>query len=117
MFAGVSRMLRDVITLTIAREPDMVIVENAGGPSEDFSAYARRKKIDVVIFSKAAQLSDEARIEDLLRAIPRIGLLEVIGAEDRGTLHHLIAAHDEVGPLTQKNLVAGIRAGAALRRH
>jgi hypothetical protein len=116
MLAGVSRMLRDVITLTIADEPDMVIVENAAGPSEDFGSYARRKKIDVVIFSKAPEFSEEGRIDDLLRVIPRIGLLEVVGAEDRGTLHHLVAAHDEVGPLTQSNLVAGIRAGAALRR-
>jgi hypothetical protein len=110
-------MLRDVITLAIADEPDMVIVENAAGASEDFGAYARRKKIDVVIFSKAPELSDQARLDDLLCAIPRIGLLEVIGAEDRGTLHHLVAAHHEIGPLTQPNLVAAIRAGAALRRH
>ena len=109
-------MLSDVIALTIADVPDMVIVENAAGSSEDFGACVRRKKIDVVIFSKAPELSDEAHVDDLLRAVPRIGLLEVIGAEDRSTLHHLVAAHDEVGPLTQKNLVAGIRAGAALRR-
>lgn len=109
-------MLRDVITLAIAGEHDMIIVENAAGPNADFSAYARRMKIDVVIFSKASELFDQARIDDLLCAIPGIGLIEVIGAEDRVTLHYLVAAHDEIGPLTQPNLVAGIRAGAALRR-
>jgi hypothetical protein len=109
-------MLRDVVTLAIAGEPDMVLVENTADASEDLCAYARRKKIDVVIFSKAPQLSDQARIDDLLHAVPRIGLLEVIGAEDRGALHHLVKAHDEIGSLTQPSLVAGIRAGAALRR-
>jgi len=116
MLAGASQMLRDVIALTIADVPDMVIVENMAGSSDDFGAYARRKKIDVVIFSKAPELSDEAHIDALLHAIPRIGLLEVVGAEDRGALHRLVAAHDEIGPLTKSNLVAGIRAGAALRR-
>jgi hypothetical protein len=35
--------------------------------------------------------------------------------QDRGTLHHLVLAHDEIGPLTQSSLTSAVRAAAALR--
>ncbi len=91
----------------------MVIVENAAARAKTRCCTSKENRRRDFL---EGAVSDEAHIDDLLRAIPRIGLLEVVGAEDRGTLHHLVAAHDEVGPLTQSNLVAGIRAGAALRR-
>lgn len=109
-------MLSDIIAHAIAEEPDMAIAESALEADESLAAYTRRKKIDVIIFSSAAGLFDAARIEDLLHANPRLGLLEVSGRRDGGVLHHLLPAHEEIGALAQQSLAAAIRAGAALRR-
>jgi len=109
-------MLRDIIALAIADEPDIEIVENAVGPTEDVAAYTRRKRVDVLIFSDVSSPFDDAHIDDLLHANPRLGLIEVNGPQDRGMLHRLVAAHEDIGALAQSSLTAAIRAGAAMRR-
>jgi hypothetical protein len=116
MLVGVSRMLSDIIGLAIENEPDIVVVENTLTPDEDLGPLVRRKNVDVVIYSAASSVVDAARIDDLLHTNPRLGLLEVMGERNGGTLHHLVSAHDEIGQLTQTGLAAAIRAGAALRR-
>jgi hypothetical protein len=93
----------------------MNLVEDGIAPSEDLALYSVRNDVDVIIFANGCGSFSLERIDALLHANPRLGLLEMDGPQDRVTLHHLTAAHDEIRQLAQANLVAAVRAGAALR--
>jgi hypothetical protein len=110
LLIGVPRMLSDIITNAIAGEPDMVIVAGVTDPA----AIGRRA--DVVIFPAGDARFSDTGITRLLRANPRLGLLAIDGAADSASLHHLVPARDDIGPLAQASLTGAIRAGAALRR-
>lgn len=109
-------MLSEIIEHAVASDPDIAIVEDAPVEADDLDGFSRAKRIDVIIFpATAAEFSDE-RIGRLLHANPRLGLLAMDGAADRGDLHHVVRTCDGIGRLTQPNLVAAIRAGAQMRR-
>jgi hypothetical protein len=112
----VPRMLREIIEQAIASEPDMAIVEGELVAADDLGTFSRTKRIDLIVFPAGTEGFTEDHVIRLLSANPRLGLLAIRGAADRGELHHLIPAHEHIGPLTRSSLIAAIRAGASLRR-
>jgi hypothetical protein len=108
-------MLREIIEQAIASEPDLAVVEEAVVTADSLGTYARTKRIDLIIFPSGTEEFAEHQVVRLLRANPRLGLLEIDGTADRGDLHHLIPTREHIGPLTRSSLVAAIRAGATLR--
>jgi hypothetical protein len=94
----------------------MTIVEAAVRGGDDLGAYTRQRRIDVVLYSAGAEDFDDNKIVVMLTANPRLSLLSIDGRRDQGVLHHLVPAHDLIGPLAQSSLAAAIRAGAALRK-
>ena len=115
LLVGVTGMLNEIIRATISSEPDMAIVGGAFGLDGDLGAYARQHRIDVVIFPAGAESFNDREIARLLQANPRLALLSIDGARDKGTLHHLVPAHDVIGKLAHSSLTDAIRTGAALR--
>jgi hypothetical protein len=113
---GVPRMLCEVIEQAIASEPDLAIVEGALVAADDLATFSRTKRIDVIIVPAGAEEFTEDHVVRLLRANPRLGLIAIDGTADRGDLHHLVPAHEPIGPLTRSGVIAAVRAGAALRR-
>jgi hypothetical protein len=113
---GIPRMLCEVIEQTIASEPDIAIVEGALVAADDLGTFSRTKRIDVIIVPAGAMEFTEDHVVGLLCANPRLGLIAIDGTADRGDLHHLVPAHEPIGPLTRSSVIAAIRAGAALRR-
>ncbi len=113
-------MLREIIGHAIGAQPDMTLIDDLraaeGDAAEDLAPYASRHRIDVMIFTVGDAAFTPERIDALLNANPRLGLLELDGARDRGVLHHLTPAHDPIRQLAQPSLAEAIRAGAALRR-
>lgn len=112
---GLPRMLSEIIRRALAGETDMSLVEDGGAPTGDLGLYSVRHDVDVIIFANGSEAFTPDRIDAMLHVNPRLGLLEMDGPQDRVTLHHLIAAHDEIRQLAQANLAAAVRAGAALR--
>jgi hypothetical protein len=112
---GLPRMLCEVIEQAIAPEPDIAIIEGAIIAAGDLGTFSRTKRIDVVIVPAGGEEFTEDRVVRLLRANPRLGLIAIDGTADRGDLHHLVPAHEPIGPLTLSSVIAAIRAGAALR--
>jgi hypothetical protein len=108
-------MLSEVICAAITVEPDMTIVEDAIRCDDEIGAYTRRRRIDIVIFVAGDKNFADDKIDQLLRANPRLGLLSIDGKRDQCTLHHLVPAHDAISRLAQPSLTAAIRAGAELR--
>jgi hypothetical protein len=115
LLIGVTGMLNEIIRAAISSEPDMAIVDGAFGLAGDLSEYTRQQRIDVVIFPAGDETFDDGEIARLLQTNPRLGLLSIDGARDKGTLHHLVPAHDAIGRLGQSSLADAIRAGAALK--
>jgi hypothetical protein len=115
LLVGVTGMLNEIIRAAISSEPDMAIVDGALGLDGDLGAYARQRRIDVVIFPAGTQSFGDREIARLLRANPRLALLSIDGARDEGTLHHLVPARDAIGNLAHSSLTDAIRTGAALR--
>lgn len=116
LLVGVPRMLHEIISATIAAEPGMVIAGRHADATSGLGALTQSRRIDVIVFRAGDEDFAEDRIERLLRTNPRLGLLAVDGPRDAGTLHHLVAAHEVVRPLSETSLAAAIRAAAALRR-
>jgi hypothetical protein len=112
---AIPRMLCDVIEQAIASEPDLAIVEGALVAADDLGTFSRTKRIDVIIVPAGAEEFTEDHVVRLLRVNPRLGLIAIDGTADRGDLHHLVPAHEPIGPLTRSSVIAAIRAGAALR--
>jgi hypothetical protein len=110
-------MLCEIIGQAIAAEPDMVVVDHDDNGPADLGTASRRRRVDVIIFPAGANGLSNANICALLHANPRLGLVEMDGAHDRGTLHHLVPVRDDIGELAQSTLATAIRAGARLRRH
>ena len=104
-------MLNDVVRATISGEPDMTIVEAAVRGDDDLGAFTRRRRIDVVLYVAGSEDFDDCSVVGMLKANPRLSLLSIDGPGNRGTLHHLVPAHDAIGPLAQSSLTAAIRAG------
>ena len=94
----------------------MTIVGAAVPGGDDLGEYTRQHRIDVVLYVAGAEEFDDDRIVGMLRANPRLSLLSIDGRRDQGVLHHLVPAHEEIGPLAQSTLTAAIRAGAARRK-
>jgi hypothetical protein len=109
-------MLSDIIVLAIADEHDMTVVARSTDAMTELDDSVREERVDVVIFSSSAIRLDRERIGRLLNCNPRLGLIEVVPQRDGGTLHHLVATQDEIGPLTRPSLAGAIRTAAALRR-
>jgi chemotaxis response regulator CheB len=109
-------MLNEVVRAAISSEPDMTIVDLATRDEEDLGAMTRRRRIDVVICPADNDLIDDVKILRLLKTNPRVSLIAIDGLRDAGTLHHLVPAHEAIGPLAQMSLTAAIRAGASLRK-
>jgi len=110
-------MLSDMIIEAIASEPDMMIVTGNDSETNEIDAFLHNRRIDVIIFGAGNSRFLDTEIARLLHENPRLGLLAIDGAADRGTLHHLVPVRDEIGRLDQSSVVGGIRAGASLRRH
>jgi hypothetical protein len=108
-------MLTEIIRAAVATEPDMAIIEGDADGNAELGAYTRRRRINVVIFVAGDEAFADSRILTMLRSNPRLSLLAMDGRRDQGTLHHLVAAHDEIGRLAHASLTSAIRAGAALR--
>jgi hypothetical protein len=108
-------MLNEIIRATVSAEPDMTIVEDPARDDEELGTYTRRRRIDVVIFVAGDKNFADDKIVQMLRINPRLRLLSMDGKCDRGTLHHLVPAHDAIGRLAQSTLTAALRTGAALR--
>lgn len=115
LLVGVPRMLNEIVRVAIAAEPDMAVVEGGERRSSELAAYTRRRRINVVIFVSGNEEFADDKILGLLHANPRLSLLAIDGRRDRGTLYHLVPAHDAIDGLAQSSLTAAIRAGAALR--
>jgi hypothetical protein len=113
---GVPRMLCEIIEQAIASEPDIAIVEGALVAPDDLGTFSRTKRIDVIIVPAGTEEFTADHIVRLLHANPRLGLIAIDGTADRGDLHHLVPAHEPIGPLTRSSVLAAIRAGAALKR-
>lgn len=111
-------MMDEILRSAIAAEPGMTVVDC--GPSEDaphgerLGAWTRRRRIDVVI--RVVNDDDPGdRFEALLRANPRLGVVAIDASRGTATLHHLVPAHDAIGPLARDNLIGAIRAGGYRR--
>jgi hypothetical protein len=113
---GLPRMLCEVIEHAIASEPDLAIVGGALVAADDLGTFSRTKRIDVIIVPAGTEEFTEDHVVRLLRANPRLGLIAIDGTADRGDLHHLVPAHEPIGPLTRSSVLAAVRAGAALKR-
>jgi hypothetical protein len=113
---GLPRMLCEVIEQAITSEPDLAIVEGALVAAHDLGTFSRTKRVDVIIVPADAEEFTEDHVVRLLRANPRLGLIAIDATADRGDLHHLVPAHEPIGPLTRSSVIAAIRAGAVLRR-
>jgi hypothetical protein len=109
-------MLNEIVRAAISSEPDMTIVEAAVRGCGDLGEYTRQRRIDVVLYVADAEDFDDSKIAGMLKANPRLSLLAIDGRRDQGVLHHLVPAHDPIGPLAHSSLAAAIRAGAALRK-
>ena len=108
-------MLCEVIEQAIASEPDLAIVEGALVAADDLGTFSRTKRIDVIIVPAGAQEFTEDHVVRLLHANPRLGLIAIDGTTDRGDLHHLVPAHEPIGPLSRSSVIAAVRAGTALK--
>jgi hypothetical protein len=109
-------MLSEIIEHALASETDMTLVEGAVVEADDLGRFTRTERVDVVIFPSGAEEFTSDRIGRLLHVNPRLGLFAMDGAADRGGLHHLVPAHEDIRPLTRATIAAAIRTGAALRR-
>jgi hypothetical protein len=106
----------EILRSAIQAEPDMAIVNRAEEPGaigNRLGAYTKRRHIDVVVCIASDDDRFRDRIEDLLRANARLGVVAIDGGRGTGVLHRLVPVHDAIGPLARENLAGAIRAGAA----
>jgi hypothetical protein len=110
-------MMDEILRSAIESESDMAIVNRRPEGPEAFpdrlGGYTKRRRIDVVVCIAGDDDGVRDRIEGLLCANPRLGVVAIDGGRGTGTLHRLVPVHEVIGPLGRESLAGAIRAGAA----
>ncbi len=107
-------LLNEIISSVAGSDPDIRIVSGEP-PLRDLGIYTRRKRIDAIIFSYGSGAFKGGTVQSLLHANPRLCLLGLNGAQNRGILHRLVPSQQVIDDLTPHMLISAIRSGTELR--
>lgn len=109
-------MLSDIISQAVAAEPDMVIISDLADQTTELASFSLQHQVDVIILDSGEEHFSEQEIDRLLQINPRLGVIAIEGACDRGVLQRLVPSREPFSPLTKSGVIEAIRAGASLRR-
>lgn len=110
---GCSGLLGDIITQTVAAEPDLDVVAQLAGVAPDASLPSLDPDldVDVVLWNNADGCDMAHALPDLCRGCPRV--LATVGDGKRAALWQLAPHRTELGEVSPQTLVQAILTTAA----
>jgi DNA-binding NarL/FixJ family response regulator len=109
LLSEMTPMLLDIVTQTIATQPDLSIIGKVGR-NEDLPEAVERTKPDVIVTSD--RIARREQYAKLLHERPRLKVLEIVRNKGYGILYEMHPRRVPLGELSPMSLLDVIRASA-----
>ena len=110
LLSEMTPMLLDIISQTIATQPDLCVAGKVRR-NENLLEAMKRTNADVLIAGNSA--AGREQYDELLRQRPRLKVLEIAGNDGQGLLYEMHPRHVSLGQMSPVSLLDVIRASAS----